>query len=57
LSDEDLQLTYIFDWTYPEVQVGSAEENNKIEEQKKGAQTAILMTLKSVREMIGRGEL
>jgi len=55
--DEDLQLTYIFDWTYPEVEVGSAEEKNKIEEQKKGAQTAILMTLKSVREMIGRGEL
>jgi hypothetical protein len=52
-----LQLTYIFDWNYPEVEAGSAEEKSKIEVQKRGAKTAIEMTLKSVREMIERCEL
>jgi len=57
LTDEDMQLTYIFDWKYPEVEAGSAEEKSKIEEQKEGAKMAIEMTLKSVREMIEKGEL
>lgn len=57
LTNEDLQLTYIFDWKYPEVEVGSAEERDKIEEQRKGAKTAVEMTLKSIRGMIEKGEL
>ena len=57
MTDEDLQLTYIFDWIHPDVETGSAEEKAKIEEQKKGAKTAIDMTLKSVRGMIEKGEL
>lgn len=56
-TDQDLQLTYIFDWKYPDVAAGSSEEEEKVQEQRKGAKTAIEMTLRSVREMVGRGEL
>ena len=55
--DKDLQLTYIFDWKYPEVEAGSAEELQKVEEQRKGAKTAVEMTLKSIRGLIAKGEL
>ena len=57
MTEEDLQLTYIFDWTYSDVEAGSEEERTKVQEQKKGAKNAIDMTLKSVRGMIERGEL
>jgi hypothetical protein len=56
-TDEDLQLTYIFDWKYPEVEAGSAEERQKVEEQRKGAKVAVDMTLKSIREMVEKGVL
>lgn len=56
-TDEDLSLTYIFDWKYPEVEAGSADEKQKVDEQRKGGRTAIEMTLKSIRGMIEKGEL
>jgi len=57
MTDEDLSLTYIFDWKYPEVEAGSADEKQKVDEQRKGGRTAIEMTLKSIRGMIEKGEL
>jgi hypothetical protein len=57
LTDQDLQLTYIFDWTYPEVEAGSAEEKQKVEEQKKTANNSLGMTLKITRGMVEKGEL
>lgn len=57
MTDEDLNLTYIYDWTYSEVEAGSADEQKKVEEQKNVAKTAIEMTLKSVRGMVEKGEL
>jgi len=50
-------LTYIFDWKYPEVEAGSADEKQKVDEQRKGGRTAIEMTLKSIRGMIEKGDL
>jgi hypothetical protein len=50
-------LTYIFDWTYPEVEAGSAEEQQKVEEQKETANNSIGMTLKITRGMVEKGEL
>ena len=57
MTDQDLQLSYIFDWTYPEVEAGSAQEQQKVEEQKKTASTAILKTLEFTRAMIEKGEI
>lgn len=56
-TDEELQLTFVLDWNYPEVEAGSAEERQKMVEQRLVAKTAVEMTLKSVRGMIEKGVL
>jgi len=55
--DDDLWMTFTFEWDHPEIEVGSQEEIAKQKEYQKNSPQAIEGVLKVIREMIAKGEL
>jgi hypothetical protein len=57
MTDNDLNLTYTFEWLHDDVEAGSERHKELIEEHRKGAKQAIDKTIQAMRKMAVAGEL
>jgi hypothetical protein len=56
-SEEELNMTYTFEWRYPDVKEGSEEVEKLKKEQTQMAKMAVHSSIVAMREMAKRGEL
>jgi hypothetical protein len=57
MTDNDLNLTYIFEWLLDEVEEGSKEHQDLIEGHRKGGKVAVDKSIDAMRRMAVAGEL
>ncbi|KAK3113825.1 hypothetical protein LTR53_008497 [Teratosphaeriaceae sp. CCFEE 6253] len=57
MSENDYNMTYTFEWRYPEVEAGSQEYKDLLEQNRKQAKMAVHSSIESMRKMAARGEL
>jgi hypothetical protein len=57
MADNDLNMTYIFEWLHDEVEEGSREHQDLVEEHRKGGKMAVDKSLEAMRRMAVAGEL
>lgn len=57
MADHDLNMTYIFEWLHDDVELGSTQHTKLVEEHRKGAKTAVDMSIQAMRRMAAAGEL
>ena len=57
LEDGDLNMTYTFEWRYPDVVEGSEEHREKWKQSVEGAKMAVHSSIVAMRMMAERGEL
>ena len=57
MTENDLNMTYIFEFLHDDVEVGSEEYRNLVEEHRKGAKMAVDKSIEAMRRMAAAGEL
>jgi len=57
MEETDLNMTYIFEWRHEDLQAGSKEFEDMVEEHRRGAKTAVDKSIKAIRRMANAGEL
>jgi len=57
LTDEEKNMTYAFEWRHPEVEEGSDEHKNLVQQYRKQAQGAVHSSIEAMRKMAANGEL
>ena len=57
MTDNDLNMTYTFEWRHDDIQTGSEEEKKLIENHRQGAKTAVDKSIEAMRRMAAAGEL
>ncbi|KAK5173733.1 uncharacterized protein LTR77_002414 [Saxophila tyrrhenica] len=57
LEEADLNMTYTFEWRYPNVEEGSEDHKQKLEASRKGAKQAVHSSIEAMRRMASAGEL
>lgn len=55
MTDQELNMTYTFEWRYPDVESSKFEE--LFEEHRNGAKTAVSSSIEAMRRMAKAGEL
>jgi len=56
-TEQDLQMTYVFEWKHPDIEAGSPEEKEWREKRKQMAKLAVNSTIESLRKLVNAGEL
>ena len=57
MTENDLNMTYIFEWLHDDIKAGSQQHEELMEEHRKGAKIAVDMSIQSMRRMAAAGEL
>ena len=57
MTDEDLQMTYFFEWPHPNVEAGSNEEKELTEQHKKRGKMSVDKSIEAIRRMAAAGKL
>ncbi len=57
LTENDLNMTYTFEWRYPNVEEGSDDHKQKSQTCREGAKTAVHSSIEAMRKMAAAGEL
>lgn len=57
LEEKDMQMTYTFEWRYPDVAEGSEEHSKLWKSSREGAKMAVHSSIVAMRGMAERGEL
>ena len=57
LTENDLHMTYAFEWRYPDVVEGSEEHKNNVKTLTAGAKMAVHSSIEAMRKMAEAGEL
>jgi hypothetical protein len=56
MTDEELQMTYFFEWLHPSVEAGSEEEMKLTKQHKMRGKMSVDKTIESVRKMVEAGK-
>lgn len=56
-TEQDLQMTYVFEWKHPNISAGTAEEQQAVEKSRIMAKMAVNSTIESLRKLAIAGEL
>lgn len=56
MTDEELQMTYSFEWLHPNVEAGSEEEMKLTKQHKMRGKMSVDKTIESVRKMVEAGK-
>ena len=57
MTEEELNLTYFFEWLHPDVEAGSEKEKELTEEHKNLGKVSVDKSIESIRRMVVAGEL
>lgn len=57
MTDNDLNLSYIFEWLHDDVEAGSEKHKELVEEHRMGAKLAVDKSIQAMRKMAIAGEL
>ena len=57
MTDNDLNLNYIFEWLHDDVEAGSEQHKELVEEHRRGAKLAVDKSIQAMRKMAIAGEL
>ncbi|KAF2716639.1 DUF1857-domain-containing protein [Polychaeton citri CBS 116435] len=57
LTDDELHMTYTFEWRYPDVEEGSDKHKELMKQHREGAKTAVHSSIVNMRKMAAAGEL
>lgn len=57
MDDEDLNMTYMFEWQHDDIEEGSEKAKKTFEEHKNNAKMAVDFSIQSIRRMVAAGEL
>jgi len=57
LTEHDYNMTYTFEWRYPDVQEGTEEHKRLVRQSIEGAQGAVHKSIEAMRKMAAAGEL
>ncbi|KAI0686646.1 hypothetical protein BC835DRAFT_451470 [Cytidiella melzeri] len=51
-GESDLYLTFTFNWNFPDIQEGTQEAVEKVQQLERMAKEAVMLTIKQIREMV-----
>jgi Domain of unknown function (DUF1857) len=57
MTDQELHMTYFFEWRHPDVEAGSEKEKEMMELYKKMGKLAVDKSVETIRRMVVAGEL
>jgi hypothetical protein len=57
MTDNDLNMAYIFEWLHDNIEAGSERHKELVEEHRKGAKLAVDKSIQAMRKMAIAGEL
>lgn len=57
MTDEELQMTYFFEWPHPHIEAGSDIERELTEQHKKRGKMSVEKSIESIRRMVVEGKL
>lgn len=57
MTDEELNMTYFFEWPHPDVEAGSDKEKELTEQHKKRGKMSVDKTIEAIRKMVVAGKL
>jgi Domain of unknown function (DUF1857) len=57
MTDEELKMTYFFEWPHPEVEAGSDQEIELTEQHKKRGMMSVDKSIEAIRNMVAAGKL
>lgn len=57
MTDEEMQMTYFFEWPHPDVEADSAKEKELTEQHKKRGKMSVEKALEGIRRMVVAGTL
>lgn len=57
MTDEDLHMTYFFEWLHPGLEAGSDKEKELTEEHRKRGKMSVDKSIESIRKMVMEGKL
>ncbi|ERF71130.1 hypothetical protein EPUS_09116 [Endocarpon pusillum Z07020] len=57
MTDEELQMTYFFEWPHPDIEAGSDIEKGLTEQHKKRGKMSVEKSIESIRRMVVAGKL
>jgi Domain of unknown function (DUF1857) len=57
MTENDLNMTYVFEWLHDDVEEGSQRHKDLVEEHRKGGKMAVDKSIEAMRRMAMAGEL
>ena len=57
MTDEELQMTYFFEWPHPDIEAGSDVEKQLTEQHKKRGKMSVDKSIEAIRRMVVAGKL
>ena len=57
MTDEELQMTYFFEWLHPDVEAGSEEEMALMKQHKMRGKMSVDKSIEAMRNMVAAGKL
>ena len=57
MTENDYNMTYTFEWRYPDIAEGSQEHKNAEQKAREGAKMAVHSSIEAMRKMASAGEL
>lgn len=57
MTDEELNMTYFFEWAHPGVEAGSDQEKQLTEQHKKRGKMSVDKSIEVIRRMVAAGKL
>lgn len=57
LTESDYNMTYTFEWRYPDIKEGSEEHKTAVKDAVEGAKMAVHSSIEAMRKMAAAGEL
>jgi hypothetical protein len=57
MTDQDLYMTYFFEWLHPDVEAGSEKEKTLTEEHRRRSKMSVDKSIEAIRRMAIAGEL
>lgn len=57
MTDEELQMTYFFEWLHPDVEPGSEQEAMLTKQHKMRGKMSVDKSIESIRKMVVAGKL
>lgn len=57
MTDEELKMTYSFEWPHPDVEAGSDRELELTEQHKKRGMMSVDKSIEAIRNMVAAGKL